>query len=273
MDFTSKFENGSNGSDGGGNTKPPLKKRASSAKRWCFTWNNYPEDWMALMAPKFHSFEWIVGIEVGESGTKHLQGYVEFDRKLRPIESLKLSTKIHWEVARGNRKDNAIYCSKDGEFYGNIKPPKPLKIIEESQFYNWQKNIIKIIDTEPDDRTIYWFWEDTGNVGKSAFCKYLCAKRGAIMCSGKATDMKHMIVQHYEKLGEYPELILFDIPRTSFDYLSYTGMEEIKNGCFHSSKYEGGQVVMNCPHIICFANCEPDSYKMSEDRWKITKIQ
>lgn len=60
-----------------------------------------------------------------------------------------------------------------------------------------------------------------------------------------------------------------DIPRSCRKYVNYTGIEEIKNGCFASTKYECEMIVMNSPHFICFANDEPQVEKMSQDRWVV----
>lgn len=116
-----------------------------------------------------------------------------------------------------------------------------------------------------------WFYEENGNVGKSALCKYICHHYNAIICSGKAADIKYMCVKYNEKMGFYPEIIICDIPRSSENYLSYTGLEEVKNGCFMSSKYECDVVLMNPPHMICFSNFHPDVSTMSVDRWNVNK--
>lgn len=73
--------------------------------------------------------------------------------------------------------------------------------------------------------------------------------------------------------GRPPKIIIIDIPRYNMDYISYGGMEEIKNGCFFSSKYEGGMVLMNSPHVIVFANQPPDEGMMSKDRWKVKLLE
>ena len=142
-----------------------------------------------------------------------------------------------------------------------ILPPLP----------KWSDLIYKAIDTNCP-RSIYWFYDKRGNSGKSSMCKILCANNGAIILSGKSADMKYAIVKYKEKHGIYPELILIDCPRSNTDYLSYGGIEEIKNGCFFSSKYECDMVIMNNPTIIIFANVTPDTSKMSNDRWKITNL-
>jgi len=58
----------------------------------------------------------VVGKEVGEEGTPHLQGYFRKKVKCR-LSSLKdsLSGRAHFEVARGTPSDNRTYCTKDGD--------------------------------------------------------------------------------------------------------------------------------------------------------------
>ena len=70
----------------GGNTNSPSitrKKQIPPAIRWCFTFNNYSTDEYNSIVPKFRLLAkyYIIGKEVGESGTPHLQGYVEFKKK------------------------------------------------------------------------------------------------------------------------------------------------------------------------------------------------
>lgn len=83
----------------GGNTKTPaenLKKRGILAKRWIFVWNNYPKNWMDHLDHLLEGTKWIVGYEVGEEKeTPHLQGYVEFPIRVRPIGYKGAPEKIH----------------------------------------------------------------------------------------------------------------------------------------------------------------------------------
>lgn len=58
----------------------------------------------------------VYGHETGESGTHHLQGYVEWSKKIS-LKSLKkhLGTKrIHLEKANGSLDQNQAYCKKEG---------------------------------------------------------------------------------------------------------------------------------------------------------------
>lgn len=219
------------------------------------------------MAPWLRGF--IVGKEKTADGRKHWQGYVEFKAKQRPMEIFKRDVfwrTAHWEKAKGNRQQNVAYCSKEGDFVSNgLQVPKPIRTITELR--PWQQGIEDMVREEADDRSIHWYWEETGGVGKSAMVKYLAVKHGAMVCAGKAADMKYGIRAWMEAHdGCWPEIVIFDVPRSQAEYLSYQGVEEIKNGCFFSQKYEGGMVLTNPPHVLVFANSLPDMSKWSRDR-------
>lgn len=82
------------------------------ARRWCFTWNNYPDDWKVLLGVLKYKYIFC-GEEIGESGTKHIQGYAEFNSGKRLITLKKANGCIHWEICKGNQEQNIAYCSKD----------------------------------------------------------------------------------------------------------------------------------------------------------------
>ena len=53
---------------------------------------------------------------MGEEGTPHLQGYLEFTKALdlKRVENL-LGGRAHLEQAKGNQKQNIAYCEKEGQ--------------------------------------------------------------------------------------------------------------------------------------------------------------
>nr|UVZ21334.2 replication-associated protein [Pigeon circovirus] len=93
--------------------RPP---REAAAKRWCFTLNNPTEEEIksldTWLVSDFHYA--IVGKEVGEQGTPHLQGFVHLKQKKRLTQLKQLFKRAHWEKARGSDEDNEKYCSKEG---------------------------------------------------------------------------------------------------------------------------------------------------------------
>lgn len=259
------------------NTNISSAKRISASKYWCFTWNNYPLDALDQLALTFRDIEWIAGREVGEEcQTPHLQGYVEFPEKIRPMEKLGLPKQIHWEKRfKGSSKNAcACYCAKEGDYHGTIIPivrkNRPMPKIELS---GWQIPCSDAFLQEPDNRSVYWYWSEEGATGKSTMVRWM-AMRGALVCAGKAADMKYQIIQYQKQHDAWPDAVVFDVPRSAFRWLSYAGIEEIKNGVFASSKYESDMVVMPHPHVFVFCNFEP-SYQnefLSSDRIKETQV-
>lgn len=80
----------------------------------CFTLNNYTEEEYKNVCAWDCDYL-IVGKEVGEKGTPHLQGYVEWSRSMRMTELKKLNPKIHWEKRRGTAAEASAYCKKSDE--------------------------------------------------------------------------------------------------------------------------------------------------------------
>lgn len=254
-----------------GNTR--TSSRISVSLYWTFTLNNFNNNDFETLKKEIclHCLDYRVQEEVGESGTHHLQGYIHAKKRIRPMEAFS-NKNIHWEKAR-SPKHAREYCCKEDTATGNyiLDTVEPLDLIKPD--LPWQLDILRLIGEKPNYRTIHWYWDAIGNTGKSAFTKYLCAKYNALCISGKSSDCKYAIVQYHETQKKWPKIIIFDIPRTNIDYINYEAIESIKNGCFFSGKYECTQVIMNCPHVIIFANSPPDKYKLSEDRWNIIKIQ
>lgn len=275
------MQNSSNSSEGMGNTKPspaPTKvKQIAPAKRWCFTVNNYDFETVKELSSKVPEIcdVYIVAKEVGSSETPHLQGYVEFKTKCRPRNVFDNANKFHWEKAKGNRASNFLYCGKDGDLLMSArhKVKREVRTLKEDQLRTWQTDIISMLKQEPDDRTIWWYWSKDGNVGKTTFCKYLTLKFGAIPLAGKGADVRNGIVEFHKIHNDTPEVVLFPIPRSyNTDYVSYEGLENIKDMYFYSGKYEGGAICGNPPHLIVFANEPPKLDKMSADRWQVREI-
>lgn len=268
-------QNGSNGS-GGGNTISPPKKRMSASKYWCFTLNNPEEIDMAQLVQAFDKYKmkYVVGREVGESGTPHLQGYLESPTKIRPLETFH-TTRIHWEKRRGSSMQNTTYCTKDGDYETNMIIPRETMKVTKSDLRMEQIDIANLF-LKPEEkfgRSIYWFWESRGNWGKTVLATYMVDQMGAIVVSGKAVDAGYAIQMYIEEHGQGPEIVIMDIPRTrGVQYISYESIENIKNGLFFSGKYKGCMVRFNRPHIIVFANEPPEMDRMSSDRWFIEEL-
>ena len=249
------------------------KKQSLQLMKQCFTYNNYKMDDIIIIETifKYFAVKYIFQEEVGDCGTPHLQGSIWFKKKTR-WEELKLpfGNLMRWSAMR-NEKACVDYCSKDETRNGNIYKwgfPRELKLINPNKV--WQVKILNIIKEEPNDRLVYWFWSKEGGVGKSQFCKYLCAKEHCVFIDeGKKADIMFSIMEADMDLCN---TVIFDIPRDNGNKVSYKSIESIKNGMVYSPKYESKHKLFNSPHLICFANCEPEYDKLSMDRWMVEEI-
>lgn len=261
--------------NGVGNTIQPRAR----FRRACFTLNNYSEEELNSITHQFGSITkgYIIGLEISKTGTPHLQGYVEFEKQLYWSSLAKINKRIHWKTAYGNRESNIIYCSKE-ILYENTFPLKRNERLllgyDGVIWHDWQSEIIDIINTSPDCRTIHWYWDRNGNTGKSFLSKYLVLKHSAIIADGKKDNIFNQIKTWMDnhRDDEDPKIIISDIPRHNIEYINYGAIEQIKNGMIYSGKYEGGICLFESPHVFVFANEPPDQNRMSFDRWKIRHI-
>lgn len=82
-------------------------------KNWCFTWNNPSLDSVGLADILFpHASYLVFQLEVGECGTTHFQGYVQFTTRKRLTTIKGYLPQAHWEIARGSAEANRTYCTK-----------------------------------------------------------------------------------------------------------------------------------------------------------------
>lgn len=74
----------------------------------------------------------VIGLETGEQGTKHIQGYCELEKQTGFNKVRTLMPRAHIENRRGTAQQAADYCKKDGEFveYGALSRPGTRNDIE-----------------------------------------------------------------------------------------------------------------------------------------------
>lgn len=267
-----------------------LKEPTSRARRYAITLNNWTEEEynnIQLFFNLKNSTKWVIGKEVGEMGTPHLQMYVSFSNQILFSVVKEQMPRAHIEKANGNDKQNFLYCSKDGDYTHSehfnqyIDFRKKLKEIVLKEEYNeitfkpFQCDIIDIIKNKPHDREIHFFVDENGNVGKSFLAKYLMIKYDdIILAEGKGNDIFNQ-VNDMINAGKYPKTIIVDVPRCHSKYFQASTIEKLKNGLLYSGKYEGGVCIFPRPNIIVLCNALPkDLYQtLSQDRIKIHNIE
>lgn len=258
------------------------KKKRTRSRAWFFTYNNPHKDAVGTLMHKFSNIKYVFQLERGESGTVHLQGCVRYKhpRENWPEIEIEWAKKINWKRCR-NWRASIRYCTKvatriDGP-WTNIKGLTWRATIEDplkdKEYYPWQKEIVELVQTKPDERTIYWYYDTKGCCGKTSLAKHLKIKylNKLLYANGNSKDvlcgLKFKLESHDVKV------IIFGLTRGDEYKVSYKALEIVKDGIGFSGKYESGDFLINPPHVIVFANFEPDTNMLSKDRWKIVEIK
>lgn len=115
-----------------------ISRRANPSKRWVFTIKNpttEDEDNIQRVLTEDVIFT-VVGREVVENGMRHLQGFVNMRTKRRLSTMRKwLSSRAHYEVAKGTDLPNDEYCTKGGDIYLSVG--MPVKERRRSEVKKW----------------------------------------------------------------------------------------------------------------------------------------
>lgn len=263
---------GANEDSADGNTK-----RQNPRKTWVFThWLNgcQPEEVACIFENAFQDKEfkadYYFSLEYGEDKKPHFQGFFRLEWKKRLTQLKNICETTHWEGMKGTFKRNFQYCMKEcpEKWWTNLVLPKRLKWPE---WYDWQREILTIMEGEPDDRTIYWVWDATGSRGKTTLMKYMISVKKAVGVVNKSNDALHLAAKHLEKEGTI-HTVVYNITRSQEGRINYGLIEQLKDGLILSGKYEGCMEIIACPHVFIFANWEPDYDKMSLDRWKVIDL-
>lgn len=176
----------------------------AQSRNWCFTLNNFTdeeeqecEEWVA----ESHATYLCVGKEVGESGTPHLQGYVQWTARRRLAFCKERFTRAHWEVSRA--KDPAAaqtYCQKDGNYQeygvmaqggadnaggarkrayeafkagGAVAAEEAEPIVWAYQGHNLAKNIVRAPVPRPDIKCTWYHGKAGSGKSRAAWARFL----------------------------------------------------------------------------------------------------
>ncbi len=106
----------------GRNTISGPKLTPKRARSWCFTWNNHTEENWHTCTSLFNNMKihkMVCQEEKGKNGTRHIQGFIQFNNAINFTTLKKIDEKIHWEVCR-NIQASVNYCSKKDTRVGKI---------------------------------------------------------------------------------------------------------------------------------------------------------
>lgn len=228
------------------------QRRNTQSKYWVFTLNNYTElEVLAInQLVENNTATYVVyGYEVGESGTRHLQGYIELSQRRRFNSIKAIIPRAYLASRRGNAQQASNYCKKGGNFVelGTISRSeqgrrkdleriatlvregaslKRIAIEEPEGFIKYHKGIgvlMDLLQTPLEVRhtgPFKWPYPENieslvmvgdPNIGKSEFAKFLLPKALWIT---HLDDLKKYASEEYEGLI-FDDLSFRHLPRES----------------------------------------------------------
>lgn len=262
------------------------------SRKFVFTLNNYKSDdirhIITILDEK--DCKYIFGEEVAPTtGTKHLQGYIEFKNQKKYSEIINYCIKTscpevkaptpfktaYLKTAKGTLEQNYNYCTKEGTFHTNIELKPKLDILQECDFYPWQKEMKELLSGKPDKRTVYWINDPEGCNGKTQFLKHMVYFHEALFtCGGKRNDIINLVFNNKEIMTGKRAMLIWNLPRDiKSEFISYEAIEMVKDGLISNNKFECGSFICNAPHLLIMGNCLPLFHKLTSDRWVVFTIK
>lgn len=253
---------------------------------WEFRMNkdNINED---LIKEQFKSIakRYVFQLEKTDKGYEHYQGRLSLIKKTTKASLMKLFTLIpvpnylEPTILAESTKD-AFYCQKaQTRIAGPWKDNDPViylpKQYRNKELRPYQKIILD--DGYHNDRTINFIYDPAGNKGKTTICMIASITKGYIYLpyiNDYEDLMGAMLCKCYE-VTRNPTAVLLDMPRAvekkKINQI-YAGLETIKCGYLFDKRYHFKEWYIDSPNIWVFSNRPPNRDALSEDRWKLWRI-
>lgn len=271
-------------------------KNSIRSKGWCFVWNNPPDnaiealDYM-MKLPEIDKM--VYQLERGKEGTLHYQGYFYCEGRKSFKQLKRQIPEVHWEVAKGDSKQNYDYCTKedtrvDGPWFKGVftreRERMDLKILGQfilkiendvsdinllDRFGNsYARNLrfidrmmrsrVSLIAKERDGtkKVVYIIWGLQGT-GKTWMVRNWCSKNELnlyIVCHGSGNS-KSLWFDGYK--GE--EAVLFD---DFYGWAQYSLILELCHEHPYRVQMKGSEIDW-CPLVVFFT-----SNKHPSEWWK-----
>lgn len=134
---------------------------------------------------------------------------------------------------------------------------------------DWQERLHTDLLQEADDRSVRFFVDENGGMGKSYFCRWMLTRYSdnvQVLSVGKRDDLAHAI-------DVSKRIFLFNMPRGSMELLQYGLIESMKDRIVFSPKYNSTTKILRWKvHVVVFCNERPDMTKMTMDRYVIEEL-
>lgn len=235
---------------------------------------------MARLWRLFDGKKYIIGLERGRGGYRHIQGRIEvsgdtsvehitFDdrgnqQKKRSSHIFDRLSPLGIHVEKGERW--ASYEGKDG-YYISSEDTREIRAQRFGKPTHEQEYVLQLLESNNDREVTVWY-DQTGNVGKSWLTGHLWESHKAhyIRMVGSAESMVKDVCSKMS--GERRPIVVIDIPRaTKWNNEIYQAIEVIKDGLIDDPRYSANAMNIRGVKVLVMCNTLPKLDKLSKDRW------
>lgn len=230
--------------------------------------------------------KWIIGAETGASGYRHWQVRLQarpgfYDVKMVKVGKgqPKMAVKSGWVVDHltdyhiEECSDSWEYEAKGGKYiaYYDTEEMRKLRFGNTTWVQEWA--IIELSET--NDRQIVFWYDQTGNVGKTWLVGHLFETGQAYYVPPTMTSVQSLVqtvaslVKQDRDAGRRQRpYLLIDIPRSwKWSKELYTAIETIKDGLLLDPRYSASPINCRGLQIMVMCNTRPTLDALSQDRW------
>lgn len=271
----------------------------SRVRNWCFTLNNPLDEEVKYLQETTNQWNYITwGEEEGESGTYHLQGYVEFKESLTlgQVKTRMGTSRLHLEPRRGSQNQAIDYCHKDGmvfewgvrtasksngkgesaknkalQFIDLIRDGRIAEIAEDPEcsasVFRHVRDLAALLEKPRDVNnppTVRWYYGETGT-GKTRRAYYEAKKLGLGDPYIKSTASKWFDGYDGHKV------VIFDDLRSS--WFEYSYLLKLLDRYPTQVECKGGSRQWQALHIFVTSPFPPNGmYEAMQERDKVDTI-
>lgn len=153
----------------------------------------------------------------------------------------------------------------------NLKPRDRYKA--KNWIHPWQQDWHdRVMGGEGNYRSIDWIWESCGNTGKSYWAKEMFKrypKEIYVLKQMGGAEKCATIIQNALSSGWTGHCLIIDLPRNAEDKSIYEPLESIRDGMVTAVRYQGQTMCFDIAWVVVLANFTPNTFSMSQDRWRI----
>ena len=163
--------------------------------------------------------------------------------------------------------------------YDNHKRPRVLETeYANIQWQPFQQAVLDLAETKPGGRTLHWFHEPTGKVGKSHVTTHLACQK---LDDSRAKAYCPDITKSADIFCGYCDepVIILDVPRSQCKHMDhiYHVCKKFIDCRIFAGKYKSRPNIFIKPHVLVFSN-EPPKYEingkltLSADRFNLVDL-